>query len=229
MQRMSDAPIFLLPGMSKNTSVYARLAPLLPNCQIVNWIEPQEYEPIASYAKRIAAQLPNGECYVGGVSFGGIVAVEVARIIGANRCFLISSILSPSQLPPWIRPMRLLSWSSVSAAMLVAGAIAQRVPRRLRSRTTLKTNRWAGKEGLWYRWATSAVLRWNPDCGCQPSVFHIHGDRDRTFPVRYASPDIVIPGGGHLLPLTHATEVAEAMCGEIEAIDAALGSKANPG
>ena len=38
-------------------------------------------------------------------------------------------------------------------------------------------------------------------------VYHIHGGRDRTLPVGNCRPDVVVPGGGHLLPFTHPEEV----------------------
>jgi pimeloyl-ACP methyl ester carboxylesterase len=53
-------------------------------------------------------------------------------------------------------------------------------------------------------------LNWKPFNDDNPiPVFQIHGDRDRTFPIRYIDADYVVQGGGHVLPLTHGKEVAE--------------------
>jgi pimeloyl-ACP methyl ester carboxylesterase len=38
-------------------------------------------------------------------------------------------------------------------------------------------------------------------------VHHLHGAADRTFPVRYTHPDVILPHAGHVLPLTHPAEV----------------------
>ena len=209
---MSQPPIYLLQGMTPNRHVYDRLAPMLPDCQIVSWIEPQKQESIASYAQRLAAQIPVRDCYLGGVSFGGVVALEVARILQPKMCFLISSIRGPSQLPPWLRAIRLLSsTTSLAVGLRAAGNLANYVPRCVRSKTTMRTTKLAGEEGDWHRWACSAVLQWNPEHEPQLPVYQIHGDADRTFPVRFTSPDKIILSGGHLLPLTHPKVVAEAM------------------
>lgn len=68
-----------------------------------------------------------------------------------------------------------------------------------------------GNQGKWYRWATSAVVGWQePDMtGCP--MFHIHGDADETFPIKYVRPDVVINSGGHALPVSHSQEVADAI------------------
>ncbi|MEZ6089211.1 MAG: alpha/beta hydrolase [Pirellulaceae bacterium] len=69
-----------------------------------------------------------------------------------------------------------------------------------------------GDAGEWHRWATAAVLNWSPSTDADRiPLFRIHGDRDTTFPIRYTNADIVIRGGGHVLPVTHHEEVAEAL------------------
>ena len=67
-----------------------------------------------------------------------------------------------------------------------------------------------GKSGAWHRWAAAAVLTWrlSKDAERVP-MYQIHGDRDTTFPIRYTKAELVIKGGGHVLPLTHSNEIAE--------------------
>ena len=67
-----------------------------------------------------------------------------------------------------------------------------------------------GPSGEWHRWATAAAINWKPSAGADRiPLFQIHGDRDLTFPIRYTGANIVIHGGGHVLPLTHCEEIAE--------------------
>lgn len=198
--------------MTPTARVFDRLAPLLPNCTVVDWIPPRAEDSVASYAQRLVAEVALGDCFLGGVSFGGIVALEVARLIHPKTCFLISSVRSPKHLPPWFRLPACLADTRVLAA---AGHFAASVPKRVRSGATVRMAKLAGDDGAWYRWAASAVLRWTPGHEPPPRVCHIHGAADRTFPIRYTSPDIVIPGGGHVLPATHPGDVAEAMLTEM--------------
>ncbi len=94
--------------------------------------------------------------------------------------------------------------------MQTISAMSSYWPRRLRTPSTWRLLKLAGTTGAWNRWATAAVLNWSPrsEDNAIP-VFQIHGDCDRTSPLRYVDADYVVRGGGHVLPLTLGREVAE--------------------
>jgi pimeloyl-ACP methyl ester carboxylesterase len=202
--------------MTRDDGIFDRLLPLLPNAAVVPWLAPESGEVIRSYARRLADSLAaKGPCFVGGVSFGGIVALEVARLIPARACFLISSIRSLDELPPWSRLWRNLSSMRahrIDSLLAAVGRLSSTVPRQVRTPATARLTKFAGPAGAWHRWATSAVLRWTPsDVPGRAPIVQIHGDADATFPLRYTHPDYVIRRGGHVLPLTHPQELAAYM------------------
>jgi pimeloyl-ACP methyl ester carboxylesterase len=203
--------ILLLTGMTPDHRIFERLLPLLPNAVVVDWITPAEQESIVSYAARLSRTLNDDEpVVVCGVSFGGIVARELACRLNATSCILVSSVRSPRELPPWFRVCRVVTPGPAIAIMKTAGLIANHWPRRVRSSATWRLRRLAGQSGEWHRWATAAVLDWKPSRQVDRiSSIHIHGDRDSTFPIRYTSADAIIRGGGHVLPLTHCEVIAE--------------------
>ncbi|MCU0718380.1 MAG: alpha/beta hydrolase [Pirellula sp.] len=203
--------ILLLTGMTPDYRIFERLLPLLPTAIVVDWIPPVELEPIVSYAARLSRTLKRDEpMIVCGVSFGGIVAREMAYHLNAACCVLISSVRSPRELPPWFRLCRVIAPRPAVAILKATGTVANHWPERLRSGTTWRLRKLAGKSGEWHRWATAAVLNWKPSQHvCRIPSRHIHGDRDATFPIRYTSADTVIRGGGHVLPLTHCEQIAE--------------------
>jgi pimeloyl-ACP methyl ester carboxylesterase len=154
-----------------------------------------------------------GDDILGGVSFGGFVAYEVARILRPRGCVLISSVCSPLEMPPVMRACRPLAALGESFLASI-GALATSCPRRLRSGSTSRLRKLAGERGRWRRWATSAVLGWRPVSEPFPCpVLQIHGSADATFPHRYTRPDVTISRGGHIIALTHPTEVAAAIRG----------------
>jgi pimeloyl-ACP methyl ester carboxylesterase len=197
--------------MNPDRRIFDRLLPLLPTAIIVDWIPPIEHESIVSYAARLSRTVNYNEpIVVCGVSFGGIIARELACRLNATSCVLISSVRAPRELPPWFRICRVVAPCPAVVIMKATGAIASYWPRRLRSPTTWRLRKLAGESGEWHRWATAAILNWKPSQQAEriPSI-HIHGDRDATFPIRYTCADTVIHGGGHVLPLTHCEEIAE--------------------
>ena len=206
-----SARILLLTGMTPDKRVFDRMLPLLRSAVIVDWIEPMRHESIRDYASRLGQCMTKDDStVVCGVSFGGIVALELASCIHARACVLISSVRSPKELPPRFRAFRVLNPLTAELGMQMIGAMSSYWPRPLRTAVTWRLMKLSGLSGAWHRWATAAVLNWDP-CSQENAipVFQIHGDRDKTFPIRYIDADYVVRGGGHVLPLTHGPEVAE--------------------
>lgn len=204
-------PIYLIPGMTSDYPVYSRILPMLPHAFAIDFIQPNPRETLVSYASRMASQLPC-HSFIGGVSFGGIVALEVARFLRPKGCIVISSIRHPSELPPWFRVGRLFGGRCCSSFLSMIGSAAAMLPKKFCTSTTIRATKLAGMDGRWHRWATSAVIDWKPELafdGCP--VHQIHGTADTTFPIRYTHPDIIVPDGRHALPISHPTETANAI------------------
>lgn len=208
---MHDSPpIYLLPGMTADYPVYARLLPLVAGASVASYIDPLPNESLVSYAARMAPRF-SADGYLGGVSFGGIVALEIARLVRPRGCILISSVQSPRQLPPWLRIGRALGGRNSSRLLRLFGGTAALVPDRICTGSTIRLAKLSGTSGAWHRWATSAVLDWQPEGEFAFPILHIHGDADRTFPLRYVRPAIVVRRGRHSLPLSHPVETANAI------------------
>jgi thioesterase domain-containing protein len=106
---MADLPLILLSGMGADERVFALQQRAFPNLIVPRWISPLEDETLTSFAARLARQIdPGGPCFMGGASFGGFVALEMARHLQAKACFLIGSVRSPAELPRRIRILRTL-------------------------------------------------------------------------------------------------------------------------
>jgi len=59
------------------------------------------------------------------------------------------------------------------------------------------------------RWGIEAVTNWPGGVELPMPVYHIHGSDDELIPAVSVQPDRLIPGGGHLLNVTHAADVNE--------------------
>ncbi len=209
-------PLILLPGMGGDARMFRPQLAALANATVPAWIEPQRGEGLAAYAARMARAVdPGGACFVGGSSFGGMVAVEMVRHLAAARaCFLIGSIRSPREFPLRIRFLR--PWLGRVAgrvpdlAPACAKALRLILPPRLATATRSMLEQLADTDRPFFRWAAMAALRWEPSP--EPlavPIAHIHGDRDRILPHRLTRPDVLVRGAGHLLSMTHAEEVNE--------------------
>jgi pimeloyl-ACP methyl ester carboxylesterase len=161
-----------------------------------------------------AAFDPGGPCFVGGCSFGGMVAQEMSRHLDARACFLIASIRGPAEFPLRLRLLRPWAWLLPGFCTGIPGRLAEAIlaiaGNRMRSVTRSVFRQFADCSGRQVRWAGLAALGWQPTSAAPPCpVFQIHGDRDPSLPCRLTRPDVIVPGAGHLLPLTHPEVVNE--------------------
>jgi pimeloyl-ACP methyl ester carboxylesterase len=208
---MSNRLIFL-PGLNGDSRIFRNLAMLFPCAEVVKWIAPQRRESITNYAARLAETLGKVDgAIIVGVSFGGILAQELAVSHCANACLIVSSVRGPEELPPHYRMARTVSRLPAESLISGAAATVTLIPKTLRSTSTMRIASLKGKHNAWRRWAIGAVLRWQPRPAGNLKVIQIHGDQDATFPIRHLKPDITIQGGGHLIALTHANEIAKAI------------------
>ena len=206
----AGVPVILLSGMAADERLFEPQRAILPNIHVAPWIKPWPNESLRSYAHRMArTHDPGCRCLVGGASFGGTVALEMAPLLRAEACLLIGSIRSSDELPWHWRALRPLAMLGPSGLRVMAGLARAAAPLLARG-TARRLARLARPEAAFVRWAMCAVVRWRPSPAARRvRVFQIHGSADRTLPIRHTRPDVVIPGGGHDLPLTNAAAVTQ--------------------
>jgi pimeloyl-ACP methyl ester carboxylesterase len=206
-----NVPLILLSGMAADERLFAPQRAAFPHLLVPAWIEPLPQELLPSYAARLARRIdPGRPCVVGGASFGGIVALEMAAHLQARACVLISSVRSPGELPWWYRLLRPAALLGPAGLGRLAGLAAGASAPCLRPGTARRLRRLSEPEAAFLRWAAWAVLTWQPSREARRvRVCQIHDGADRTLPIRHTRPDVVVAGGGHLLPLTHPQAVNE--------------------
>jgi pimeloyl-ACP methyl ester carboxylesterase len=206
-------PLILLPGIGADERVFRLQAVEFPDLIVPRWIPPVPQESLPAYAKRMAAHVdPGTACAIGGLSFGGMLALEMAPHLNARACILVASVRAPGELPRRLRRMRRLSgllslvptsMSSRFARLVLAGS-----GERMGTSTRAFLEQLQSADGPFLHWASRAVLTWQPRYqDSSVPIHHIHGDRDRVLPHRLTRPDTLVEGGGHLLTLTHPDEV----------------------
>ena len=213
-------PIILLSGMAADERLFESQLAAFPNLRVQPWIPPLPGESLRAYAARLARLVdPGRPCIVGGASFGGVVALEVARHLPVLACILIGSIRSPSGLPRQWRLLRPVAMFGPDALRVLA-ALGSRLGRWFPSAGTLRRlEKLSRPEAAFVRWAMCAVVNWRLSPGvARARVFHIHGSEDRVLPVALAKPDVIVPGGGHALSLFSPSAVNDFIAGVVRAV-----------
>lgn len=203
--------IYVLSGLGVDHRVFAAID--FGNFEVVHipWLKPEGKEPISAYASRISALITDQTPILIGLSFGGIMAQEIARIIPCAKIILIASAKSKAELPAIYRLI-----GSTRLHKLVPGFLFTYSGRFTQWFFGVKTE--AQKKLLaiilketdpeFRNWAINALLTWAGD-HTSGSTISIHGSKDRLIPIRNVAADFTLPGAGHFLTVSHAKEVSE--------------------
>ena len=217
-----NLPLILLPGVRADRRLFREQIAAIDNVTVPDWIEPEPGETLGSYAGRMARSVdPREPCFVGGASFGGMVALEMARHLQAKACFLIGSIRSPDELPLRARMLRPVVWLLPTWSLPLLDGLARVAlavgGRFMRPATRSALQQFVDTDARFMRWASLAILAWRrpPEPGSVP-VFQIHGDRDRVLPHRLTRPNVLVRGAGHLLSMTFPDAVNEFLRSHME-------------
>lgn len=206
--------IYFISGLAADHTVfkYIELPPGYTPVY-VHWITPLKNESLEHYALRLAQKIDATKPFaLVGLSFGGMLAVEIAKHLKPVYTILISSIPSHRHLPPyyrvggWLRLQKVLPISFIKY-----GAVLKRffTTESLEDKRMLKAMIRTSDVHL-IRWALQAVLSWK-NTSVPENYIHIHGTRDGILPHRFTKPTHPVHGGGHLLILTRAREVNQVL------------------
>ena len=212
---MTPLPIILLPGLGATEEVFRPQLDALPEATVPEWIAPRPRESLAQYAERFAAAIDPGEpCVLGGLSFGGITATEVARHLDVRALVLIATLAHPDQMPRRARWFGHAFGSLPTFAVAAGQGLARVLAPVARCVTTRKT--WSMYRQAWgnparlLTWSARAMATWEaPSSELTCPVLRIHGSGDWAFPARCAPDAEGVEGGWHVLTLSHPERVTD--------------------
>ncbi|MBS1610272.1 MAG: alpha/beta hydrolase [Bacteroidetes bacterium] len=175
----------------------------------LDWITPQPKESLKNYAHRFSHSIEEKEDFIlVGLSLGGMIAAEIARIKPPKKLILLSTVSSSIEIPWYFR------WAGKAG-------IHRIIPTGLYKRMTI-INHFMGSKSKtdkaivlsfvkqvdpsFIQWAINAILEWNQHEPLDNSI-HIHGSKDRLLPHRYTKASHIIENGRHLMVLNKADSI----------------------
>ena len=204
--------IYCVSGLGADERVFQKLK--FQGYQPVHicWVEPNLEESIAEYAKRLTIQIKSERPILIGLSFGGIMAVEMAKHIDTEKVILISSTKNEREIPFYFKIFRWFPIYKILPAKLILWfgqlfaswffSLETVAERNLFKAILFDTN------ARFFKWAIHQVVTWKNKLIPQ-NIYHIHGKSDRIFPFRFVSEDFSVENGGHFMIMSRAELVSD--------------------
>lgn len=210
---MTQKEIYFISGLGADSSVFQFLN-LQGYQQVhVKWLPPLAGESLQDYAGRLIEQIQSDEPTLVGLSFGGIVAIEIANRIPTAKVILISSITNRDEIPWYFRLAGMLCLHKLVPAWLLKRAnfitywffgVKTREEKQQLAEILQRTDE------QFLKWAIDKIITWQNRNMLQ-NLVRIHGTSDRLLLMGSAKPDYRIDRGGHLMVIDHADEVSKAL------------------
>lgn len=202
---MEKVHVYFMPGLAANNKIFERIQ--LPKdtfeMHFLEWILPLKKEDLTSYALRISKNITHKKPILIGVSFGGILVQELAKIIDVQKTIIISSVKSNTEFPRRMKVAKSTKLYKLIPTRLVKNieslakyAFGSNITHRLQLYDMYLSIR----DKAYLDWAIENVINWNQS-SFPDNTIHIHGDADDVFPIKYISNCIIVKGGTHIMIL----------------------------
>jgi pimeloyl-ACP methyl ester carboxylesterase len=206
-----NCTIYFISGLGADERVFHRLQLAGFRAVHIHWEPPQQGEQLDHYARRLKGQIRTEHPILVGLSFGGLVAIEIAKQSDPTQVILLSSIKTAKEIPIYFRLFRWLPVHFVVPFKQLLWAVywfiywlfdlGTQQERELLKQILRDT------DPVFLRWAMQRVVTWQnhevPD-----NLVHVHGSRDRVFPPRNLAADVMVEKGGHLMVLNRAEQIS---------------------
>ncbi len=203
--------VYFITGLGASNRSFHFLDVSFCNAVFIELPKIDSGERLENYACKVRRLIPDEHPTIVGLSFGGMLAVEMAKMDPLAQVIIISSIRCSRQFPAYMRLgiyLPLHRWMPGSWQKQCKN-IFQGIIGRTKGEAYKAVQDLILKESDPKITAAiiDMILRWKSET-IPSNVIHIHGTADRTLPYRKVKADYTIAGGTHLMIMDRAEEIS---------------------
>ena len=202
--------VYLFSGLGADYRAFEKLDFSTFDITHINWITPNKEESIESYAYRISTQIQSDNSILIGLSFGGIIAVEVSKYIKTDKVILLASAKMKQEIPLYYKFLGKLQLHKLIPVSILKNANVLSYwffGVSNKSEKLLLKNILKDTDSIFLKWALDKIINWK-NVSFKNNVIHIHGSADRILPIRYIKTDFIVKNGGHFMTLNKNIELS---------------------
>jgi predicted esterase len=248
-------PIFLFPGLAADKRLFDPVLAQVPTIRTPGWLAPHNSEALEHYAPRMAQTVqrdlvhldrehektkrtylkPSERYFIGGFSFGGMVALEMVHALFPKPAgvILLCGVRGRHQLTSTFHRQATLSKIVPGFVQKpLYGPYAQKFASKQGlspAMTKLLVDMATTNDPDFVKWSTAACAAWKgtprgiiasvhtvqpfsddpADARYPMPIHHMHAEHDDIIPDVKREADFTLPNAKHLFTLTHPNEVAK--------------------
>lgn len=202
--------VYFISGLGASKKAFTFLDLSFCNPIFIEWIDPLKNESLPSYALRLSKQIKESNATIVGLSFGGMLATEIAKNNPSMQAIIISSNKTHREFPKllkigkylpiyqWLPNYSMKKSSTFFAWILGAKGKEQKITQQ---QIVKETN------PIFTKWAIYAILNWY-NTTIPKNLIHIHGTADKLLPYSLVNANYNIKKGEHLMIMDEANEIS---------------------
>jgi len=201
--------VYFLSGLGADKRAFSVLDLSFCEPVFIDWIKPLPGESLVHYATRLRQQIPEEHPIIVGVSFGGMLACEMAKTDALMKVIIIASNKSANEFPYYLRLGKYFPvYRWLPGKLIKSGrSLIWILGIKDKAQKKLVADIASGIDPAFLKWAIDAILHWQ-EKNVPVNVTHIHGTADKLLPFRYVKADYEIKGGTHLISINKPKEIS---------------------
>jgi pimeloyl-ACP methyl ester carboxylesterase len=202
--------IYCISGLGADERIFRNLRINGANLVFLPWAGYDKHDELGCYAQKMAAQIPETNPIILGLSFGGMLATEIANLQPVRKVFVISSAKSKNELPEINNTLKFL----VRKDLLPYG-LFKKPNKLLYKQFGAETGE--EKELLaaimhdtdpeFLSWAFKSILNWQ-NTKVPSHIVHIHGTGDKIIVPAYVNANYWVNEGSHMMVYNKARDIS---------------------
>lgn len=210
--------VYFISGLGADERAFSKLELPGINPHHIAWKIPAHNETIEAYATRLRQEITEPDPILVGLSFGGIMAIEIAKQLPCKKIILLSSIKHRNEKPMLFnlsaaaglhKLLPMASFSKPNGLLYYFFGVHQN-----KKAQELIDQLMTYMHPAYLQWAVHQIVNWQNETVPQ-NLVHIHGTADKVFPAEKIKADYLIENGSHFMVWTRAREISAILTKEL--------------
>jgi pimeloyl-ACP methyl ester carboxylesterase len=209
---MSEINYYLIPGMGADHRIYQKFKLEHGNVHYLNWVDARDSRTMTDFAHIVAEKIQTQNNVIIGSSMGGMMSVELSRIVNPLATILISAPTGVHQFPKILK--------AVKQSKIHKAVTPKTIPYFYKLADTFMGFKSQQQRDMFYEminglgpkfihFSVKAVLEWDNRDEPSGKYLQIVGSKDVLFDYRKMKNPIVLQNGGHFSAFDRGEEVSQ--------------------